>query len=191
MALTYPLSLPTSIGIQNIQFTAITATTLTQSPFTFAQQVQSWPGEMWQADVTIPPCGNDVAEQWVAFLISLRGRYGTFYLNDPLNIEPRGSATTLTITGSQNSSSVTATINGTLNAGDWFNTPNYGLHKVTQNITSSGTMEIFPALREDLTAASCTLANAKGIFRLSTNESFWNINELNSYGITFGAMEAL
>lgn len=191
MALSYPLSLPTEVGISQVQFTALSATAVSSSPFTYAQQVQHWGGEMWTAEVTLPPMRASSAEEWVAFLISLRGRYGTFYLNDPLNTSPRGTATTLSITGTTGDSSVSATINGTLKAGDWFNTPTNKLHKVVQDIASTGTMEIFPALREDLVAESCNLSSAKGIFRLSTNETTWSINEMNQYGITFPAMEAI
>ena len=191
MALTYPLSLPTTIGIAQIEFRAINATAFSQSPFTYSQQVQTWPGAMWQADVSLPPMNRPAAEEWVAFLLSLRGRYGTFYLNDPLSSQPRGTATTLTITGDEYSTSVTATVDGTLKAGDWFNTSTYGLHKVTKDLASSGTMEIWPPLREDIVAGSCNLDSAKGIFRLSSNETPWSIKEMNQYGITFGAMEAL
>jgi len=111
-----------------------------------------------------------------------------------LNTSPRGTATTLSVTGTSGSSSVTATINGTLKAGDWFSLgsgTSTRLYKVVQDISSSGTMEIYPALRSTVTGASADLTEAKGVFRLSSNETSWSINDVNSYGITFGAMEAL
>lgn len=194
MAITYPLSLPTTIGPAQIEFRAVNAVAISQSPFTFEQQIHTYSGQAWQADITLPPVSRDLAEDWVAFLLSLRGQAGTFYLNDPLNTSPRGTATSLVISGSAGSSSVTATINGTLKAGDWFSIgsgTSTRLHKVVQEISSSGTMEIYPALRSTVSSTTADLTEAKGVFRLSSNQTSWSINEVNSYGITFGAMEAL
>jgi len=194
MAITYPLSLPTTIGIAQIDFRAVNAVAISRSPFTFQQQAHVYSGQAWQADITLPPVKGDLAEAWVGFLLALRGQSGTFYLSDPLNTSPRGTATTLSVTGTSGSSSVTATINGSLKAGDWFSLgsgTSTRLYKVVQDISSSGTMEIYPALRSTVSGASADLTEAKGVFRLSSNETSWSINDVNSYGITFGAMEAL
>ena len=194
MAITYPLSLPTTIGIAQIDFRAINAVALSQSPFTFQQQAHVYSGQAWQADITLPPVKGDLAEAWVGFLLALRGQSGTFYLNDPLNTSPRGTATSLLVTGSSGSSSVTATLNGSLKAGDWFSLgsgTSTRLYKVTQDISSTGTMEIYPALRSTVSGATGDLTEAKGAFRLSSNETSWSINDINSYGMSFGAMEAL
>lgn len=194
MAITYPLSLPTTIGIAQIEFRAVNAVAISQSPFTFEQQVHAYSGQAWQADISLPPVKRELAEAWVAFLLSLRGQYGTFYLNDPLNPSPRGTATSLTVTGSAGSSSVTANLNGSLKAGDWFSlgsSANTRLYKVVQDISSSGTMEIYPALRSTVSNATGDLTEAKGAFRLASNQTSWSINDVNSYGISFGAVEAL
>lgn len=197
MAITYPLSLPTTIGPAQIQFTALNAVAVSQSPFTLAQQVHAYSGQLWQAEVSIPPVKGDLAEAWVAFLISLRGPYGTFYLNDPLNTSPRGTATSMSITGSAGSSSITTTaLNGTLKAGDWFSVGtgrNTRLHKVLQDVGAGigQTVEIYPSLRFGVVNSSTDLTSAKGVFRLSSAETSWSINEVNSYGITFSAQEAL
>lgn len=194
MALSYPLSTPTSIGIAQIEFRAVNAVAYSQSPFTFQGQAHVYNGQAWQVDISLPPVRKDLAEDWVAFLLSLRGQYGTFLLGDPNYDGPRGTATTLSVTGSTGDTSVTATLNGSLKAGDWFSLgsgTSTRLYKVVQDIASTGTMEIYPALRADASGATADVSTPKGCFRLASNETAWSINEMSAYGISFGAMEAL
>ena len=73
MAISYPLSLPTHTGITSIEFRAINTVAYSRSPFTLAGQAHAYSGEAWEADITLPPMNRDDAEQWIAFLISLRG----------------------------------------------------------------------------------------------------------------------
>ena len=113
MAISYPLSLPTHTGIAEIELHAVNAVAYSQSPFTFAGQAHAYSGEMWQADVKLPPMKRADAEQWIAFLMSLRGQYGTFLLNDPAATTTRGTATSATITGSVGDRSVTVAMTGT------------------------------------------------------------------------------
>jgi hypothetical protein len=93
--------------------------------------------------------------------------------------------------------SATVPSSETLLAGDYIQLGSAGtatLHKVLVDYTGTGSaadLEIWPAIRTDHTASSATLSNAKGNFRLSTNEQAWSINEASIYGITFGAMEAI
>lgn len=192
MAVSYPISTPTDIGIAEIQLTATNAIAVSRSPFTFATQVHAYPGEMWSASVTIPPVRKDLAEPWVAFLLSLRGQYGTFLLGDPNMTSPQGTATSATVTGSLGDRSVTVAMTGTLKAGDYLQLGSSGsarLHKVVQDRSGGGTMEIWPALRDDYTSASATLTNAKGVFRLAENATQWGISNNSAYGIQFEAME--
>jgi hypothetical protein len=93
MAVSYPLSLPTSIGIAQIELSAENAVAVSSSPFTYRQQVVQHPGQRWRARVSIPPVRREYAEPWVAFLLALNGPVGTFLLGDPAGTAPRGSAT--------------------------------------------------------------------------------------------------
>lgn len=194
MAISYPVSTPTDIGIAEIQLTATNAIAVSRSPFTFATQVHAYSGEMWSASVTIPPVRKDLAEPWVAFLLSLRGQYGTFLLGDPNMTEPQGTATAATVSGSLGDRSVTVAMTGTLKAGDYIqlgSAASARLHKVVADKSGNGTLEIWPALRANYSSASATLTNTKGVFRLAGNASQWGINNNNAYGIQFEAMEAL
>ena len=199
MTISYPRSLPTHTGIAQIELRAVNAVAYSQSPFTFAGQAHAYQGQMWQADVTLPPMKYDDAEQWLGFLLSLRGQYGTFLLGDPLRTSLRGTATSCSITGSAGDNTVGANVPSgeTLLAGDYIQLGSAGtstLHKVLVDYTGTGSdadLEIWPAIRTDHLGSSATLSNAKGKFRLSTNEQAWSINEASIYGITFGAMEAI
>ena len=194
MAITYPVNTPTNIGIANITLSAENAVAISQSPFTFQQQVVAHPGQRWAASISLPPLKRQDAEAWVAFLLSLYGQVGTFLLSDPNCPAPRGTATSATLTGTAGSTSPTITMTGTLLAGDYISLgtgASARLHKVVQDRSGSGTIEIWPALRSAYTDAAVDLTEAKGRFRLKDNITQWSINEISSYGITFDCVEAL
>ncbi len=194
MAITYPLNTPTNIGIANITLSAENAVAISQSPFTFQQQVVAHPGQRWAASISLPPMKRQDAEAWVAFLLSLYGQVGTFLLSDPNCPAPRGTATSATLTGTAGSTSPTITMTGTLLAGDYISLGSGAtarLHKVVQDRSGTGVVEIWPALRSAYTDAAVDLTEAKGRFRLKDNITQWSINEISSYGITFDCVEAL
>ena len=194
MAISYPLALPTHTRISQISLTAGNAVAYSQSPFTFAGQAHAYAGQMWQADVTLPPMRRTDAEQWVAWLVSLRGQLGSFLLGDPTNCSPRGTATAATISGSAGDNSVSVVMTGTLLAGDYLQLGSGAtatLHKVLQDQSGDGTLEIWPALRSDQSSASADLSSAQGRFRLATNETSWSIDNASVYGISFSAMEKI
>lgn len=195
MSISYPLTLPTTIGMSQITISANNVDVFTMSPFTFGQgQVLQYPGEMWTASVSIPPIKRDLAESWVAFLLSLHGRVGTFLMGDPNAKAARGTATSLTVSGSSGSSSVTVVMTGTLLAGDYIQIGtglDATLHKVLVDKSGGGTLEIWPALRKERTSVAAVTANTVGLFRLSSSVASWQIDQISSYGITFDCMEAI
>lgn len=93
MDLSSPLNTPTNIGIANITLSAENAVAISQSPFTYQQQVIAHPGQRWAASISLPPMKRPDAEYWVAFLLSLKGQIGTFLLGDPNCVTAQGSAT--------------------------------------------------------------------------------------------------
>lgn len=91
MAITYPLTAPVStIGPENITLRVVTADTISGSPFTYKQQVISLGGTRWEMSVSIPPLNRATAEVWVSFLLSLKGRTGTFTMGDPMAVNSMG-----------------------------------------------------------------------------------------------------
>lgn len=195
MAITYPLSIPTTIGIESIEITAMNSSVLSQSPFSFAQQTLDYGGERWMVNVTIPPLRRDTMAAWKAFLVSLRGQQGTFLIGDPdYQYGPQGTVSSCALTGTAESASPTVVMTGSLLAGDYIQLgtgADAKLHTVLKDLTGNGTLEIWPALRADYTSATVATAAPKGVFRLANPSTTWTIDNQNAYGISFTAMEAL
>ena len=206
MAITYPLTLPSHTGIQNITLRAVNTVGMSMSPFTYQQQTVAHAGQRWECDITLPAMNRADAEQWVAFLVSLRGRFGTFTLGDPVGATPRGSAggTPLVNGASQtggtlNIDGCTASQTGWLKAGDYIQLGTAGsatLHKVLADADSNGSgqvaLDIWPFIRTAPSDnATVVVTNTIGRFRLADNEQNWNIRETALYGITFGGVEAI
>jgi len=194
LAISYPLSTPTTIGIESIEIRAVNAVATSQSPFTYKQQIVSHQGQRWEASVNIPSVRRDLAAEWKAFLTALKGPTGTFLLGDPDYATPRGDVSSVTLTGSAGDETVTVTMTGSLLAGDYIQLGSGStakLHQVLIDQTGDGSLEIWPALRSDYTSTSVTFNNPKGVFRLATNMSSWSINNASAYGISFEAVEVI
>jgi hypothetical protein len=209
MPISYPLNTPTNIGIANITFTAENAVAISQSPFTYAQQVVSHPGQRWGASISLPPMKRQDAEYWVAFLLSLKGQAGTFLLGDPNCTIAQGSAKTtpgtpLVSGGSQTGGSLVIDglpigVSGYLLPGDYIQlgtASSATLHKVLTQVDTNGsgiaTLDIWPSIRiAPADNAAVSVANTKGRFRLKENMTQWQINDISSYGITFDCVEAI
>ena len=206
MAITYPLALPSHTGIRSINLRAVQTVGMTMSPFTYKQQTVVHPGQRWEAEITLPAMQRTNAEAWIGWLLSLRGRSGTFLLGDPLATSPigNGGGTPVVKGASQTGSTLlidgcTASQSSYLAAGDYIQigaAASSQLYKVTQVSASDGsgnaTLEIWPELRSSpADNASITVSSAKGLFRLSTNEVDWSINEASMFGMTFPAVEAI
>jgi hypothetical protein len=138
---------------------------------------------------------RDDAESWVSFLMSLKGRAGTFLLYDPSARSARGTATSVIVTGSVGDDSLTVnSSDGTLKAGDYIQlgtSSDATLHKVLVDYSGSGDLEIWPKLRRDRTGVTADLTNASGVFRLAANDTSWSVNNASFFGISFGATEVL
>lgn len=208
MAETYPLSLP-NLDVASVTFLARTVVAVNESPFSYSQQVYQHQGMRWEADIKLPPMNRETAEQWSAFLLRLRGRYGTFLLGDPNGQTPRGAAastpgTPLVAGASQTGEQLNidgAPINttGYLLAGDYIQIGSGAsaqLYKVLEDADTDGsgatTLNLFPNLRTSpADNATIFVANCVGNFRLASNETSWQVGQAGMYGITFGAQEAL
>jgi len=194
MALTYPLNQPTTIGIESIELRAVNAVAVSQSPFTYKQQVISHGGQKWEASVSIPSVRRDLAAEWKAMLVGLKGQTGTFLLGDPDYATPRGDVSSCTLSGAVGDETVTVVMTGTLKAGDYIQLGSGSaakLHQVLADKTGNGSLEIWPALRFDYTSAVVVFNSPKGVFRLATNVTSWSINNASAYGISFEAVEAI
>lgn len=206
MAITYPLSFPSTIGISEFTLRTRSAVARTESPFSFADQVQVNAGQQWQCDVTIPLYNRDTAEDANTFLMKLNGREGTFLLGDPNANSPRGSVTTtVTVDGNGQTGgelSVTglaASTAGDFKAGDFIQLGSLGtarLHKILNDVVSDGsgnaTLDIWPNIRTSpLSGDTVTYTNAVGQWRLTSNEFEYRIDNNGFYSVSFSALEPL
>jgi len=162
---------------------------VSESPFTGVQQVQGYARQRWEADVSLPPMKKTDAVKWIAWLASLRGRYGTFTLGDPMSTSPAGTAVSATVTGDAGDDALTVVMTGTLLAGDYVQIGT-GLHIVLNDQSGNGTLNIWPALRASVSAVSVTLTDTVGVFRMMSDDQGWSVNSASVYGIQFTAMEA-
>jgi len=206
MTISYPLSTPPSPGIKNVRFTPMSVVSVSESPFTLQNQVQGFPGQRWQVEITLPSMVRADAEQWIAFLLSLNGKFGTFLFGDPAGKQPRGSALgTPVVDGpGQIGNSLETTgwdINetGVLLKGDYIELGTLlftRLYKVLNDVDADGSgnadIDIWPSLQVSPPASDpLVLSQATGLFRLSSNEMPYNINDAVHYGIVIAAMSVV
>jgi hypothetical protein len=204
MAITYPISPPAAPAARRIRMRAVSVVAITQSPFVLTQEAQVWPGQNWQIDVSLPPMKRADAESWLGFLLSLNGMEGTFTLDIPTAKTPRGPALGSPVAdGTQAARARTLATKGwtanqtpVLRVGDFIQIgtgANTRLHKVLVDANSDGTgrasLEIFPGLRAAGIAdnAAIVTSNCKNLWRLVSNETPWDIDIAQIYGLEFSA----
>ncbi len=206
MSISYPLTFPTHTNVRSIDLRAVNAVAMSMSPFTYKQQVLAHQGQRWEADVTLPPMKRSDAEQWVAWLVSLKGLRGTFLMGDPVGCTPRGSAGGTPLVNGASQTGDTLNIDGcTASQTPWIKAGDYiqlgsassaSLHKVLADANSDGSGEVVLDIWPNINVAQADNAtivtsNAKGVWRLANNESNWSINEIAVYGLTFGCTQAI
>jgi len=194
MALSYPLATPTTIGIESIELRAVNAVAVSQSPFTYKQQIISHGGQKWEASVNIPSVHRDKAAEWKAMLVGLKGQVGTFLLGDPDYATPQGTVSSCVLSGDAGDDTATVVMTGTLKAGDYIQLgsgANSKLHQVLLDQDGDGSIEIWPSLRSDYSSSTVVFNSPKGVFRLANSVTSWSINNASIYGISFEAVEAV
>jgi hypothetical protein len=206
---TYPITLPAISGIGPKDFTLSLETVDGEvvSPFTLAEQEQLWPGEMFTAEVNLPPMLYPQAEQWICALAQLYGKYGTFLMGDWNRLTPQGKFNgSPVVNGSVPSGSnelpirgATASVANWAVAGDYIQVTASGglqrLYKVLQtaatNSSGDATLAIRPQTREALSDGTAIItSNCAGTFRLMSNKQPWKIDQNRVYSISFKAREA-
>jgi hypothetical protein len=193
MAISYPLTPPTTPGNQRIAFKPCTVVTQAASVFTGQQQIFAWPGQWWEAEITLPPMKDAQAEPWLAFFLSLNGAEGTFWLGDSVLKAPQGTAAgSWTVGAAASAGTTTLPItggSGTFSAGDWVQVGNY-LHKVMK--VNAGSLDVFPRLPISYASgAALTITAAKGQFRLMDVVS-WGVGDAKIFdGLVFKARSVL
>lgn len=203
----YPIALPSAPNFRTSKFGPDAAVAVSESPFTFEQQVYVHPGQRWKANLTLPSMKRVTADYWCAAITSLNGRQGTFLLGDPDAKLPRGAATGVPVVNGANQSGNTLatrgwTVNttGILLTGDYFQLGLGGtarLYKVLSDVSSDGsglaTFSIWPNIRTATLPGdgdSLFTTGAKTQFRMDSG-FMWDADQVSTYGINFSCTESL
>ena len=206
---TYPVTIPATFAPSSTTFRIKRIVGASTSIFTGEQQVYQYSGEWWECEVSMPPMRLSSARAFVAFLVSLRGQYGSMYLGDwdariPLGTASSSAGTPLVKGASQTGNTLVCdgapnSQTGYLKAGDYIQigTGATGkLHMVVADSNSDGagnfSLNIEPALRTSpADNTTIVVSNTKGVFRLVSNETSWQTNAVSLYGITFAVREII
>tara|TARA_R110002167_G_scaffold124454_1_gene303919 strand:- start:2 stop:628 length:627 start_codon:yes stop_codon:yes gene_type:complete len=201
----YPLTLPTVTGVTTQNFGLTRSVAISISPFTKQEQVFQHEGEQWKATFTLPPMKKEKAAVWLGFLMSLRGRRGTFKLGDQdrKNIQGTATGTVLVRGASQTGNAInldgfTASRANVFLAGDYIQINSY-LYMVSANVTANGsgqaTVYVEPELRTGIEPindnTTVIYTNTTTLMRLDTNFTNWSTDKVSVYGISFSCSEAL
>ncbi len=181
------VSFPTAPGLKGYAFTLEDKVGVVTSAFTGQMQAQQWPGaDMWGATLTIAPQRGADADDWVSFLMELRGMANSFQLGDVTKATPRGSAAgtplvdntglggNLAMNQALTTKGWTANAVGVLRRGDQIQV-GYRLYAcledVSADLNGNATIPVWPSLRELPTDSSpIVTANSQGLWRLAKNE---------------------
>ena len=205
MALSFPLTLPATPGLTDIEISPLNAAAMLQSGHSFKQQVQRFGGQLWRADVTLPLMNRAQAAPWVALKVALSDRVGTVLIGDPDATTPLGVATgTPLVDGAGQAGATlatkgwTASVTGILKAGDYLQIGSGAaqrLHQVLQDTNSDGaglaSVDIWPDLRESPADASAiATASTSSAFRLLASGG-WRTDRRGLFSLDFSFIEAL
>ena len=201
----YPLTLPTVTGIKTQNFGLNRVVAVTESPFTNQEQVFEHEGAQWKATFTLPPMKKESASVWLAFLMSLRGRRGTFKIGDQDRKTIQGVATgTILVNGaSQTGNAINLdgfanSTNNVFKAGDYIQINSY-LYMISADVNSNSsgeaTVYVEPSLRSGIEVindnTTVIYTNTTTVMRLDSNELNWDTNNVSVYGISFACSEDL
>lgn len=200
MAISYPLTPPSSPKPSQVEFIQANVVQYSKSPFTLQGQVQEWDGSGWNLRVSFPYMSRDEAAPWIAFLTSLRGRRGTFTFGSTLRSSPQGAAggTPKVDGGSQTGFELDTDgwpLSTLVLKADDFIQIDTSLYTVLSDVTSDGsgaaTIDLWPRLRSHADNADIETSSPVGLFRLTSNNSQVIEATNKLYSIGFEAEEAL
>ena len=201
----YPLTLPTVTGITTQNWGLERVVAVTESPFTNQEQVFEHEGAQWKATFTLPPMKKESASVWLAFLMSLRGRRGTFKIGHQDRKTIQGVATGMILVNGASQTGNAINLDGFANstnnvfkAGDYIQINSY-LYMISADVNSNSsgeaTVYVEPSLRSGIEVindnTTVIYTNTTTVMRLDSNELNWDTNNVSVYGISFACSEDL
>lgn len=172
---------PADIGQTDVTLRAVNIVGEQRGPFNAKREIQVFPGAHWEIEVAFLPVLRAEAQRLEAFLLSLRGKAGTFRLADPYRSVPLGSnlgtplVRVATVAGDEAVLTKGWTINqvDALKAGDFIEIGTR-LHMVLQDAdadaSGNATVNVWPPIRQvHAVNAPVITRNARGVFALDAN----------------------
>ena len=186
----------------SMEFTLQDTVATSVSPFTGQQQIQDWQASFLEASVSMPPLTQAQAQNWIAFLMALRGQAKVFQLGDPLAVAPRGSALGVPLVDGAgqtgyllNLKGWTPNTAGVLLPGDWIQIGYRAYRTIAAaNADSAGkvALGIWPQIRESPNDSDVVvLTNTKVLWRLANNARKFSLTASRTYGMQFEIREAI
>lgn len=207
MAITYPLTLPTSPKPASMSMFSGAMVGVTESPYTGEQQVQAYDGQFWGFEFSYPSMGRADFAAFQAFLLKLNGREGTFLAGDPSGLTPQGVATgTPLVNGAGQTGNDLITDGWTISTTDIMKAGDYiqlgtgataSLHKVLEDVNSDGsgnaTLSVWPkitSVTSPANNAAIVVSNCVGVWRLAQNVNPWEVLPPYEHQLTLKAVQA-
>lgn len=203
MAISYPLDTPDNLGLKkprSVNMRPKSTTSVFKSPYSAVEQTQSFPAQWWEMEVELPPMHREDMSQWIAYLLSLHGRKGTFNMGVssaevPLGNNP-ASATVNSIEASLEGLTIDTSNNNKLDvikAGDYFRIDNVlymALNKSNTNsfgVTSS--INTFPKVHKSVSVGESVFFSSLAYcsWRLLSDQFDYSIDRAAIYGLKFSA----
>lgn len=186
-----PLSFP-SVGIQNMSMRLRRVVAVSESPFTLDTQVNVHQGARWEAEISLPPLNHLDARAIQAFIVGLKGREGTFTFGNPLHTSTLSNGAVSSAAIRAETFELSTGASDEVQAGTYFELNSY-LYIVTETkVANEATLKFQPPLRSAVTGSLPVKYNLpKSLWRMTSNDIGWSINEASIYGFTFACVEAL
>ena len=172
---------PADIGQTDVTLRAVNIVGEQRGPFNAKREIQVFPGAHWEIEVAFLPVLRAEAQRLEAFLLSLRGKAGTFRLADPYRSLPLGSnlgtplVRVATVAGDEAVLTKGWTVSqpDALKAGDFIEIGTR-LHMVLQDAdadaSGNATVNVWPPIRQvHAVNAPVITRNARGVFALDAN----------------------
>ena len=206
MPISYPITLPTT-RVRSVQISPRSAVAVAESPFTYQQQTYVHPGQAWGLSVTLVPMKRADYEVWLSSLLSLNGREGTFLFGDTAAPNPQGnivgSVPVVHGAGQTGSDLIVrgwaVSTSNVMKAGDWVQLGSGSTARLFKNLadaSSNGsghaTLTLWPKIRTAYAdGAALTVTNPKGLWRLTEEISWRELESKLLEGLVFNAVQAL
>lgn len=196
------VDMPLSPGPRTVEWSLDDPSAALTSGFSNQSQIQRWPGaDILSGTFSLPPLTQAQADQWITFLMLIRGQSNAFLLRDPMKGSPRGlpqnsmptASGALNIAGTDQL--VTQGWSGAgrlLEPGDWLQI-GYRLYRNLLPVISvdgTATLSIWPSIREPIpNGTPIVLHNASGLFRLAQSKRTWSVDYTRLSTMSFPFVE--